>query len=132
MKDADPARLHEQLAEAFQIPATALRLFGAHAETAGDADWAKPVSERLRTQIAAMTEPYCGVNDGSEATHWVDISVASMALVPLRHEGGAVFGALLLASPDATRYSADKGLEFLLRVGEVASAALARFVKGNG
>ncbi|WP_374660182.1 DUF484 family protein [Inhella sp.] len=123
MRQPDPQALHEQLREAFQIPATALRLFGAP----GEADWAKPVSERLRQHAQAMSEPYCGANDGSEATHWVELPVASMALVPLRRADGQVFGLLLLASSDATRYSADKGLEFLLRVGEVASAALAGF-----
>jgi uncharacterized protein YigA (DUF484 family) len=128
MKGSDPQALHEQLREAFHIPASAIRLF----DVEGEADWARPVGARLREAAAAMTEPYCGVNDGSEATHWVDIAVASMALVPLRRADGAVFGLLLLASGDATRYSADKGLEFLLRVAEVASAALVGFSKGHG
>ena len=35
---------------------------------------------------------------------------------------------LILASPDATRYSADMGTEFLVRIGEVASAALTRLL----
>jgi hypothetical protein len=34
------------------------------------------------------------------------------------------FGLLVLGSPDPTRYSADMGTEFLMRIGEVASAAL--------
>lgn len=123
MKAADPQALHEQLREAFEIPATAIRLFDVNS----DAAWAKPVSTRLRDQAEAMSEPYCGANDGSEATHWVDIPVASMALVPLRRDNGKVFGLLLLASSDATRYSADKGLAFLDRVGTVASVALAKF-----
>lgn len=132
MKGSDPQALHDQLREAFHIPASAIRLFDAEAGAPADADWARPVGAKLREAAAAMSEPYCGVNDGSEATHWVDIAVASMALVPLRRADGAVFGLLLLASGDATRYSPDKGLEFLLRVGEVASVALARFSKGHG
>lgn len=127
MKAADPQALHEQLRDAFEIPATAIRLFGA----VGEDDWAKPVGAKQRAAIEALAEPYCGVNDGSEASHWVDIPVASMALVPLRTEAGKVFGALLLASSDATRYSADKGREFLQRVGAVASVALApKFADG--
>ena len=132
MKAADPQALHEQLRDAFEIPATALRLFDVSGEAALGADWAKPVGAKQRAAIEAMTEPFCGANDGSEATHWVDIPVASMALVPLRSEGGKVFGALLLASSDATRYAADKGLEFLQRVGTVASVALQKFAAVDG
>ena len=40
----------------------------------------------------------------------------------------ALFGLLVLASPDATRYTADMGTEFLSRVGEIASAALSRLL----
>lgn len=131
MKAADPQALHEQLRDALEIPATAIRIFDATGDAALGAEWAKPVSAKLREQALAMSEPYCGANDGSEATHWVDIPVASMALLPLRREDGAVFGLLLLASGDATRYSADKGLEFLQRVSAVAGAALAKFSSGN-
>lgn len=123
MTNTDPEQLHHALRDAFLIPDTALRLFGAQ----GDAPWAQPVSDTLRQFATALREPYCGVNEGFEAAHWCEISVASLAMVPLRHPDGAVFGLLVLASPDATRYSADKGLEFLQRVGEVASVALARF-----
>ena len=38
------------------------------------------------------------------------------------------FGLLVLGSPDATRYSADMGVDFLIQVGDVASAALARLL----
>jgi uncharacterized protein YigA (DUF484 family) len=127
MQEADPEQLHLQLRDAFMIPGTALRLFGA----GGDAAWAQPVSDDARRLAESLTEPYCGINEGFEAAHWVqdmDGHAASLALVPLRRSSGAVFGLLVLASPDATRYSADKGLEFLLRVGEVASCALERFV----
>ena len=50
-----------------------------------------------------------------------------MALLPLHHDGD-VFGLLVLASPDATRYTADMGVEFLHQLSEVASAALARLL----
>jgi len=53
--------------------------------------------------------------------------------VPLRHgaveAGRGTIGLLVLGSPDPTRYSADMGTEFLLRVGELASAALSRLVR---
>jgi uncharacterized protein YigA (DUF484 family) len=78
--------------------------------------------------------PYCGVNSGFEAVSWLEDSrvVASMALIPLRSglpdTGPEAFGMLVLASPDPTRYSADMGTEFLSRIGEIASAGLARLL----
>ena len=35
---------------------------------------------------------------------------------------------LVLGSPDPTRYSADMGTEFLMRIGEIASAGLSRLL----
>ena len=49
----------------------------------------------------------------------------SMAMIPLRH-GEVSFGLLVLGSPDPTRYAAEMGTEFLMRIGEVSSAALSR------
>jgi uncharacterized protein YigA (DUF484 family) len=55
--------------------------------------------------------------------------VASMALVPLhRDELSDAFGMLVLASPDPTRYSADMGTEFLVRIGEISAAGLTRLL----
>ena len=59
-----------------------------------------------------------------------------MALIPLRSEAAAdadqppsaAFGMLVLASPDPTRYTADMGTEFLVRIGEIAGAALSRLL----
>jgi hypothetical protein len=50
----------------------------------------------------------------------------SLAMIPLHDEGRATIGLLVLGSPDPTRYSAEMGTEFLVRIGEVASAALSR------
>jgi uncharacterized protein YigA (DUF484 family) len=71
------------------------------------------------------------VNAGFEAVSWLDdpSTVMSVALIPLRNGAGeAAFGLLVLGSPDPTRYSADMGTEFLMRIGEVASAALSRLL----
>jgi len=54
-------------------------------------------------------------------------SMTSVALIPLRHGPvPAAFGMLVLGSPDPTRYSSDMGTEFLIRIGEIASAGLSR------
>ena len=76
-----------------------------------------------------LSVPYCGVNSGFEAVRWLDepATAMSMAMIPLRDTGDtSAFGLLVLASPDATRYTADMGTEFLVRVGEIASSALSR------
>ena len=53
----------------------------------------------------------------------------SLALIPLRRATDTpAFGLLVLGSPDPTRYSADMGTDFLARVGEIASAGLARLL----
>ncbi|PZQ58679.1 MAG: DUF484 domain-containing protein, partial [Variovorax paradoxus] len=48
-------------------------------------------------------------------------------LIPLRAEPELpAFGLLVLASPDAQRYSAEMGTDFLERIAQLASAALSR------
>ena len=66
---------------------------------------------------------------GFEASKWLEdgTHITSLALIPLHH-GGACYGLLVLGSPDATRYTADMGVDFLLQVGDIASAALARLL----
>jgi uncharacterized protein len=79
-----------------------------------------------------LTQPYCGVNSGFEAVNWLaDTAMAlSVALLPLR-EGpldstGPAFGMLVLASPDPQRFASGMGTDFLERIAELASSALAR------
>ena len=92
---------------------------------------ARAVGADARTFASSLSAPYCGVNAGFEAAQWLaePAQVMSLALVPLRETGaGEAFGMLVLGSPDPTRYSADMGTDFLVRVGEIASAALARLL----
>jgi hypothetical protein len=121
-----PGRWLASLQHEFLIPQVAIRLWGLDAAYA-DADYAAPVSADARSFSHSLTAPYCGVNAGFEAAGWLEdpATVMSLAMIPLR-EGDAVFGLLVLGSPDPTRYSAEMGTEFLARIGEVASAALSR------
>jgi uncharacterized protein YigA (DUF484 family) len=126
---ADPAELPAvavaALRHEFLIPQAALRLWGVAPQHAG-ADFAQPVGEDAQSLAASLSQPYCGANSGFEAARWLDDGpVASMAMIPLR-DGDATFGLLVLGSPDATRYSAGMGTEFLSRIGELAGAALRR------
>lgn len=125
-----PAVLVNELKHQFIIPQAAIRVWGA-AEAFGMLTFAKNVSDDARSFASSLTLPYCGVNSGFEAVSWLEEPrlVASMALIPLHSgESPEAFGMLVLASPDPTRYSADMGTEFLSRIGEIASAGLARLL----
>jgi uncharacterized protein YigA (DUF484 family) len=132
---ADPAALPDclvgELKHQFLIPQAAIRLWGVEAAYAAE-PFAQGVSEDARAFAGSLAAPYCGANAGFEAARWLDDAgtVQSLALIPLRHGAGpapeSTFGLLVLGSPDPTRYSADMGTEFLLRIGDVASAALSR------
>ena len=126
-----PDTLLSELQHQFLIPQAAVRIWGG-AEAFADLPFARMASSDAKTFAASLTTPYCGANTGFEAVQWLDhpAQALSIALIPLRRDGedNAAFGLLVLASPDATRYSADMGTDFLGRIGEVASAALTRLL----
>ena len=126
-----PAALVDTLKHQFMIPQAAVRLWGALGSMADQA-FTQSVSDDVQAFTQSLTVPYCGVNGGFEAASWLEApdTVASLAMIPLRHADGgkASFGLLVLGSPDPTRYAADMGADFLTRIGEVASAALSRLV----
>ena len=123
-----PQVLLDTLQHEFLIPQAAIRVWGAEPEHA-DAAFAQPVSADVKSFAGSLTQPYCGINAGFEAAGWLADAptVMSLAMIPLRRGDGA-FGLLVLGSPDPTRYAAEMGTEFLARIGEVASAALARLI----
>ncbi len=135
---ADAAQLPEvlvrELAHQFLIPQTGIRVWGA-ASTFDGASFATAVSDDAKAFSKSLVLPYCGVNSGFEASRWLEDPTAatSLALIPLRHTMGSsetsnCFGMLVLASPDPTRFSADMGTEFLMRIGDIASASLSRLL----
>lgn len=129
-----PACIVEQVQHQFLVPQAAIRVWGGDAAFA-DRPFAKPVSADAQTFATSLTQPYCGINSGFEAVSWLGepTHVASMALIPLRLQAGSeaatpAFGMLVLASPDPTRFSIDMGTDFLVRIGEIASASLSRLL----
>jgi uncharacterized protein len=130
-----PEVLLRHLQEEFLIPQAAVRLWGVDPAHTAQA-FAQSVSDDVKAMAADLKVPSCGVHGNTsgapntEAAQWLgDAStVASMALLPLKHGPGAV-GLLVLGSPDPTRFSADMGTDFLARIADVASAAVARLVK---
>ncbi len=123
-----PGVLLAQLQHEFMIPQAALRLWNLPAGYESE-DWAQPVSDDAKTFAGSLALPYCGLNAGFEAAGWLD-RPASLAMIPLRaaRDGGEAFGLLVLGSPDPTRYAADMGTDFLVRVGEIAGAGLSRLL----
>ncbi len=125
-----PAVLVSTLQHEFLIPQAALRLWGADAAYA-----ALPATQQVTADTqafaASLSQPYCGINSGFEATRWLDDAgtVVSTALIPLRAgPGPEAFGLLVLGSPDPTRFTAEMGTEFLMRIAQIASAGLARLL----
>ena len=138
LQTGNPADLPEvlvrELLQRFMIPQGGLRIWGA-ADTFSAMPFARPVGDDVKSFANSLTVPYCGVNSGFEAAQWLDepASAMSMALIPLRREpDAAVFGMLVLASPDAARYTAEMGTEFLVRIGELAGAGLSRLLPLRG
>lgn len=128
----DPADLPgvvlEELKMEFMIPQAGMRLWDVAPAFIGRT-FTRPVSEDARSFATSLPVPYCGLNSGFEAVRWLDdpADVRSLAMIPLRNgEQSPAFGLIILASPEATRFAPDLGLEFLQRIGELASAALTR------
>ncbi|MBL0945640.1 MAG: DUF484 family protein [Hydrogenophaga sp.] len=117
-----------ELASQFMVPQVAIKVWGVADAFAGEA-YAQGASEDVRAFASSLTAPYCGNNPGLEAAQWLadPSAAASLALIPLR-AGAApqAFGLLVLASADPQRFAPDMGTDFLERIGELASAALAR------
>jgi uncharacterized protein len=125
-----PGVLVRELMHQFLIPQAGIRVWGA-AEPFAGLPFAVPVSADVKSLAGSLMLPYCGVNSGFEAAQWLDdaATAMSLAMIPLRHgDTPEAFGMLVLASPDPTRYTADMGTEFLLRIGEIASASLSRLL----
>lgn len=126
-----PDVLVRELMHQFLIPQAGIRVWGAAAEHAA-LPFAREVSADARSFASSLSLPYCGANAGFEAATWLDdpSTIASLALIPLRHGSSTdAFGLLVLGSPDPTRFAADMGTDFLMRIGEISSAGLSRLTR---
>jgi uncharacterized protein YigA (DUF484 family) len=122
--------LNFHLRDDFAIPHVALRL------------WDRPpgieelpeftdVSEELQVFAETLNQPYCGSTAGFETSSWfgeASLHVRSQALIAMRNGGGTI-GMIALGSEDAQRFYAGMGTLYLERLGEMASAALARVLR---
>lgn len=141
MLTVDAADLPEvvvrELKQQFLIPQAGIRVWGLAADKTSapaEREFAREVSADAKSFASSLTLPYCGANAGFEAAGWLEDAsvVASLAMIPLRHGATTdAFGLLVLGSPDATRFAADMGTEFLMRIGEIASAGLSRLIRAE-
>ncbi len=120
-----PAAVAHGLRDHFLVPQATLRLWNLAGEH--DGSWyVDGVSEDARLFASSLMAPYCGSNHDFEAVRWLEdaAAVASTVILPLRADGQA-FGLLIMGSPDPERFTSHMATDFLIHIGETASAALA-------
>jgi uncharacterized protein YigA (DUF484 family) len=121
-----PHVLISGLQSIFSVPHATLRIWGVTEEFAHT--WfAAPVSVDARIFANGLETPFCGKNDDFEAASWLEeaTEVQSLAMLPLHADKAPeAFGLLVLGSPDPRRFNSDLATDFLVRIGETASAAL--------
>ncbi len=129
-----PAAITAELQAQFLVPQAAIKVWDV-APTFMNADFAQGASEAVQQAVSDLALPYCGLvaglpaGAGREALAWLPdpASARSVAFIALRPGASPqAFGLLVLASADADRFSSAMGTDFLQRIGELASAALAR------
>jgi uncharacterized protein YigA (DUF484 family) len=123
-----PTQIAAQLQTLFMVPQTAIKVWDCDAAY-GDEPYAQWVSDDVKALATSLTAPYCGLNAGFEAANWLaePAAAVSISLIPLRADAQEpAFGMLVLASPDAQRFNAEMGTDFLERIAELASGALSR------
>ncbi len=114
------------LEEQFNVPHVTMRLWPQTGGLGHRSEFTD-VSQEIKEFTTAMTAPYCGQHAVYEVDHWFGEAAShlrSFALIPLKRD--EVFGLLVLASEDATRFYPEMGTLYLHRLSELASVALLR------
>ncbi|HEY7787247.1 MAG TPA: DUF484 family protein [Casimicrobiaceae bacterium] len=121
------AVLSHSLKEDFAVPQVAMRLW-----PGGKVDTSLPeladTPAEIREYADRLRSPWCGREPVAQSRDWFNGASApqSFAYLPLRTD--RTFGVLALASEDAHRFHAGMGTVYLLRLAELASVAIARFL----
>lgn len=119
-----PDTLIDSMRDVFGVEGASLRLWD---EPAPDQWFGKNISEEARAYAAQLAQPYCGPAGDQPGLDWLDnqSTLQSAAIVALRKPGtGESFGLLVLGSNDPLRFSSELATDFLMRIGQTASAAL--------
>jgi uncharacterized protein YigA (DUF484 family) len=128
-----PPTLVGELQNVFMVPQVSIKIWDVDERYLNE-PYSMGATEDAKSLASSLTQPYCGLNSGFEAVRWLGdpTTAMSVALLPLREAPAKpAFGMLVLASPDPQRFNADMGTDFLERIAELASAALARLRPAN-
>jgi uncharacterized protein len=119
------AVLSHALREDFAVPKVAMRLWTEHPPALPEF---APTSAAVHDYADRLRSPYCGPEPAEDSRDWFadGVDARSFAYLPLRTE--TTFGLLALASGDVHRFHAGIGTVYLLRLAELASVAIARFI----
>ena len=122
--------LNFHLRDDFSIPHVALRLWH-RPEGLDELPEFADVSEELQVFAETLGQPFCGSTSGFETSTWFGEAsrhLRSQALIAMRNGGGTI-GMIALGSEEQQRFYAGMGTLYLERLGEMASAALARVLR---
>ncbi len=125
--DALLAALYFNLREDFAVPHVAMRLW---ADKGSVRPEFSPLSPEARVFSESLVSPYISQDAMFETAQWFGeegAALGSFAYVGLRAE--QPFGLLVLGSEDPRRFYPEMGTAHLLRLGELAGAALARWLR---
>jgi hypothetical protein len=123
-----PRLITETMEKVFMVPQVTLRVWQV-APAWMQHPFAQGCGEDVQSFASSLPQPFVGRNPGLDVAKLLPDPHAaqSLALIPLREHGEIrAFGLLLLASYDAQRFQDDMEVDFLVRIGEVVSAALHR------
>ena len=121
------AVLAHTLREDFDVPHVAIRLWPGNGVDTSLPELA-PVPDDVQEYVGHLRAPYCGAEAPAPVSQWFPAAsqLASYAFLPLRTE--RTFGVLALASGDAHRFDDEMGTMYLLRLAELASVAITRYL----
>lgn len=116
------------LREDFSVPHIALRIWGVD-DAPGREEFAQ-VSEEVLAFSNSLTSPYCTHHAMFDSVNWFAEAqplLQSYAYVKLA--GEKFDGLMVLASEDVERFYPEMGTLYLQRLGDIASAAIARYLE---
>jgi uncharacterized protein YigA (DUF484 family) len=120
--------LYFHLREDFAVPHVAVRIWGVG--EAPDLDAFSSVSEEVHAFADSLKAPYCASRPVLDSINWFEEAqppLQSFAYVKLG--GDKLDGLMVLASEDAQRFYPEMGTLYLQRLGDTASAAMARYLE---
>ena len=119
--------LYFHLREDFSVPHIALRIW--EVDNPPALDEFSAISEEVLAFAQSLTAPYCSHHPMFDSIEWFaeeQPPLQSYAYIKLG--GGNLQGLMVLASEDVERFYPEMGTLYLQRLGDITSAALARYV----